>query len=87
MPAFPSCTSRDLVADSHLRERGVIQALTGPDGSVRDVVAAPWLFEETPARQSGWTPALGEHNDYVYGELLGLGKSEIARLSEERVIW
>ena len=87
VPAFPSCTSRDLVADSHLRERGVIQALTGPDGSVRDVVAAPWRFEETPAKQSGWTPALGEHNDYVYGELLGLGKSEIARLAEERVIW
>jgi benzylsuccinate CoA-transferase BbsF subunit len=87
VPAFPSCTSRDLVDDPHLRQRGVIQQVTGPDGSVRDVVAAPWRFETTPAKAVGWTPKLGEHNEYVFGELLGLAKREIALLAEEQVIW
>jgi crotonobetainyl-CoA:carnitine CoA-transferase CaiB-like acyl-CoA transferase len=29
---------------------------------------------------------LGEHNDYVFGQLLGLSKEEIARLTEEGVL-
>jgi crotonobetainyl-CoA:carnitine CoA-transferase CaiB-like acyl-CoA transferase len=28
---------------------------------------------------------LGEHNDYVFGDLLGMSKDEIARLVEEGV--
>ena len=31
-------------------------------------------------------PNLGEHNDYVYGELLGLSKEEIEQLKEEDII-
>jgi crotonobetainyl-CoA:carnitine CoA-transferase CaiB-like acyl-CoA transferase len=87
VPSFPSCSSRDLAGDSHLRQRGVIQDARAADGSVRTVVGAPWRFEATPARSGGWTPGLGEHNDYVFGELLGLGRAEIGRLVEEKVIW
>jgi benzylsuccinate CoA-transferase BbsF subunit len=65
----------------------VIQDARAADGSVRTVVGAPWRFEATPARSGGWTPGLGEHNDYVFGELLGLGRAEIGRLVEEKVIW
>ena len=31
-------------------------------------------------------PLLGEHNDYVFGELLGLDEAEIARLKKSGVI-
>jgi hypothetical protein len=31
-------------------------------------------------------PGLGEHNDLVFGELLGLGPDEIVSLREEGVI-
>ena len=35
----------------------------------------------------GWAgPDVGEHNEAVYGELLGYGKAELARLRETRVI-
>ena len=87
VPAFPSCTSQDLVSDAQLQERGVIAKAHGPDGKPRLVVGAPWRFEKTPAISGGWTPELGQHNDYVYGEILGLGKAEIAQLVEEKVIW
>jgi crotonobetainyl-CoA:carnitine CoA-transferase CaiB-like acyl-CoA transferase len=30
---------------------------------------------------------LGEHNSYIYRELLGLSEEEIARLTEEKVIY
>ena len=29
---------------------------------------------------------LGEHNDHVYGELLGMSREEIAQLEEEKYI-
>jgi crotonobetainyl-CoA:carnitine CoA-transferase CaiB-like acyl-CoA transferase len=34
----------------------------------------------------GTPPLLGEHNDYVFGELLGLSKEEIRKLTEEKVL-
>ena len=32
------------------------------------------------------TPKLGEHNDYVFGELLGLDDETVARLVDEGVL-
>ena len=31
-------------------------------------------------------PCLGEHNEKIYGELLGIGKAELASLHEEGTI-
>lgn len=31
-------------------------------------------------------PTVGEHNDYVYGELLGLATEEVSRLRKEGII-
>lgn len=87
VPAFPSCTSRDIAADPHLRTRGVISDVPAPGGATRLIVGAPWRFQATPAASGGWTPELGQHNDYVFGEILGLGSSEIKQLAEEKVIW
>ena len=87
VPAFPSCTSKDLVEDAQLHARGVIVNAHGPDGAQRNVVGPPWRFDATPAVGGGWTPGLGEHNEYVYGEILGLDRAQIAQLVEEKVIW
>ncbi len=85
--AFPSYNARDIVEDEHLRTRGVICDLTGPQGQSRAVVGTPWRFSHTPARLDSWTPALGEHNHYVFGELLGIDEGEIRLLIEEQVIY
>ena len=60
--------------------------MTGPHGESRDVVGPPWRFSRTPARLERWTPQLGEHNDYVFGDLLGLSRDEIRELVEAKVI-
>lgn len=84
--AFPSFTARHIAEDSHLNERGAIRELVSPDGQKRKVVGPPWRFSKTPASIDRWTPELGEHNSYVFGELLGLSEHEIEHLQEEGAI-
>jgi crotonobetainyl-CoA:carnitine CoA-transferase CaiB-like acyl-CoA transferase len=85
--AFPSYTAADVANDPHLRSRGIIQTMTGPKGESRDVVGPPWRFSRTPANIARWTPQLGEHDDYVFGELLGLTRDEIEGLVRDKVIY
>jgi crotonobetainyl-CoA:carnitine CoA-transferase CaiB-like acyl-CoA transferase len=85
--AFPSYTAADVASDPHLRARGTIQTMTGPQGESRDVVGPPWRFSRTPATIARWTPQLGEHNDYVFRELLGLTREEIEGLVRDKVIY
>jgi crotonobetainyl-CoA:carnitine CoA-transferase CaiB-like acyl-CoA transferase len=39
-----------------------------------------WKFEETPVEFSQSPVTFGEHNDYVYREVLGMGDAEIEAL-------
>jgi crotonobetainyl-CoA:carnitine CoA-transferase CaiB-like acyl-CoA transferase len=48
--------------------------------------APPCALSESPARYRSTAPSLGEGNDYVYSELLGLSGGEFARLVEEGII-
>jgi len=43
-------------------------------------------FSKTPADIRIPPNCLGEHNDYVYGELLGMSREEIDRLEEQHII-
>lgn len=85
--AFPSYTAQDIVDDPHLNDRGTIKSMVGPDGELRKVVGPPWRFSRTPAKLERWTPKLGEHNEYVFGELLGLTGQEIEELVAAKVIY
>ncbi|MEK7876492.1 MAG: CoA transferase, partial [Pseudomonadota bacterium] len=85
--AFPSYTAQDIVDDPHLNERGTIKSMIGPEGESRKVVGPPWRFSRTPAKLERWTPKLGEHNQYVFGELLGLSAGEIEELVASKVIY
>ena len=85
--AFPSYTAQDIVDDPHVNARGAITAMSGPDGESRKVVGPPWRFSRTPASIERWTPKLGEHNEYVFGELLGLSSPEVEALVEAKVIY
>jgi crotonobetainyl-CoA:carnitine CoA-transferase CaiB-like acyl-CoA transferase len=85
--AFPSCTGQDLADDPHLNQRGSIVEMSEPDGGKRKAVGPPRRFSKTPAKLACGTPALGEHESYVYSELLGLASNEIEALVRDKVIW
>lgn len=86
--AHMSWTTRELTADPHLRERRALVNVQEPDGKARAAVGVPMRLSkgEDIGIHRG-TPKLGEHEDYVYGELLGLTKAERAALQDEEVIY
>ncbi len=47
---------------------------------------APWMFSDFAPLIERCGPALGEHNDFVFSELLGLPAAEIAALKAAGVI-
>ncbi len=86
--AHASWDSRDIVADPHLRARGAIIEVPEPGGDgIRAAVGAPMRLSAADGIGiSRPTPALGEHEDYVFGEILGLSRAERSRLEQERAI-
>ena len=86
--AHVSWTTPEIAADPHLRARGAIVDVTEPDGAMRAAVGVPMRLSKGGAIGiDRGTPRLGEHEDYVYGELLGLGRDERAALEEAEVIY
>ena len=83
----PVFSPREIVESTHLAERDYWVAVTHEDlGETFIYPGAPWKLSETPWAQRGRAPHLGEHNDEVYGGLLGLSPDEIRRLKARMVI-
>jgi benzylsuccinate CoA-transferase BbsF subunit len=85
--AIPSYSAEELFTNPHLRERGSITEVQHPRLGRRQAISPPWTMSATPARIERSAPLLGEHNDYVLCELLGLSTDEVARLVEENVVY
>jgi len=86
--AAPVMDQDGLYWDPHHRARGTYELVDYPGGAVGvPVNNTPWKFSLTPVKIQRSAPMMGEHNDYIYGELLGLSKEEIARLTEEKVLY
>ncbi len=86
--AHASWTTPEIAADPHLRARRAILDVAEPDGTMRAAVGVPMRLSKAPdiGIDSG-TPKLGEHEDYVYGELLGLSRAERQALEDSEVIY
>lgn len=62
--------------DPHLRERGFFRAQTQEGSGTNEYVGPLWQFEKTPVEFLQPPVTFGEHNDYVYREVLGLEEPE-----------
>lgn len=85
--AMPSFKAKDLFTNPHLIAREAITEVTHPVLGTRKTIAPPWKLSETPTRISRPAPLLGEHNEYVFGELLGMSTREQEQLKLEEVIF
>jgi len=85
--AAPSLDSQGLFEDPHIKERNVFLQVDHPVMGKDWVLSAPWNLSATPAEVRRHAPLLGEHNEYVFCELLGMTKEEVKELEEEKVIY
>jgi crotonobetainyl-CoA:carnitine CoA-transferase CaiB-like acyl-CoA transferase len=72
----------DAYADPHLNARGYFQMVHSPEAGSYPFPGPPWRFSESPNAIERPSPALGEHNEYVYKELLGFSDEEYQRYIE-----
>ncbi len=73
--------------DPQLRERGFWPAAKHPDGSASQVTGVPFKLSGESGSVRTIAPEVGENNDYVLGELLGLSLAEREKLLSEGVVW
>ncbi len=85
--AMPSFSAEELFNDPHFKARGLTAEVEHPKMGKQIVIGAPWRISDSPLPVQRASPLLGEHNEYVFGELLGMSKQEIARLKEEKVLY
>ena len=75
----------DIFNDPHYQERGLLELVDHPSAGMYFLPGVAWKMSATPGAVRWPAPRLGEHNDFVFGELLGMGEPEIARLGDEGV--
>ncbi len=85
--ATPCVNNQQLVEEPHLNQRGFFVEDDHPEAGKRTIIGVPWKMSQTPGGVYRHAPLFGEHNEYVFGELLGLSSKEIATLAEEQVIY
>jgi len=77
----------ELLADPHLEARGFFNNMEHPEMGPLHLPGLPWRLSDCPRGNYQRPPLLGEHNDYVFGQLLGMSREEIDRLITEEVIY
>lgn len=85
--AVPCADTEDRFYDPHLQERQNIVNVDHPVTGVDFVPNVVCNLSETPGQIRRPAPMLGEHNDYVFGELAGLPKEKIEMLIRDEVIF
>lgn len=86
LAAGPVLSARELFQDAHLRARGFFETCTHPEAGTHDYYSRPMQFSRTPLHNNRPAPCFGEHNRYVFGELLGLSDATIAELFQEEIL-
>jgi len=79
-------TAEDLFSDPQLRFREQFRKLDHPVIGQYTCQAPAYTLSETPCEIDRHAPCLGEHNEYIYRDVLGFTDDEIADMLIEGVI-
>ena len=85
--AMPVMNIADQFADPHLNARETYVEVEHPRVGAEMVYGVPWRFSDTPGGVRNPAPLLGQHNDYVLGQMLGIDESRLNQLAAEQVVY
>jgi crotonobetainyl-CoA:carnitine CoA-transferase CaiB-like acyl-CoA transferase len=86
IPAGPAFKNFELFDDPHITAREFFETVTHPIAGTHRYPGAAWKMTGTSLRTRTPAPLLGEHNDYVLRDLLGLTDAEVDTLADRQVI-
>jgi len=86
VPAAIVADAHDLANDPHLKARNFFIQIEHPLLGKTVCDGTPVKLSLTPATFRRPAPLLGQHNDYVYRQLLGMSREELSRYIAESVI-
>ena len=85
IPCAPVLDTKEVLEDPHFNQRGTIVEFNHPQRGKYRMAGCPIrLSKSKPDYRPA--PLLGQDNEDVFGELLGLSKEEISKLKAEEVI-
>lgn len=76
----------EILADPQLRDRGYFQVVEQPEAGSFPIKTRPMKFSKTDGSIYRHAPLLGEHNNYVFHEVLGLSAEKVQHLERQGVI-
>ncbi|MCX5999644.1 MAG: CoA transferase [Chloroflexi bacterium] len=76
---------RDLFEDPQLAARGFYKELTHAEIGAHHYPSPPFRFSRTSAEPRMAAPCLGQHNEYVYRQILGMSDEEFVDLLSDGV--
>ncbi len=85
VPAAVVASGEDLFKDRHLRARGFYRALEHAEIGQHNYPSPPFHLSRTPSGPRMPAPCLGQHNEHVYRQVLGISDAEFIELLNEGV--
>lgn len=86
VPAAPVRTLDEVAVDPHLRSRGAIRDVDHPGHGTMPLPQSPLRLDRDGPPVLAPSPGFGEHNEQIYGGMLGLAATEIAALRADGAI-
>ena len=83
--AAPVMTGEAIFNDPQYQERGLLEFVDHPSCGPYFMPGAAWKMSKTPPGVRWHAPRLGEHNEQVFGELMGMDADTIAALEADGV--
>lgn len=83
VPASMLLDEQDAYEDPQLKERGFFEEVTHEEAGTHVYPGLQWKMRNSPNHIQRPPAMLGEHNEYIYKELLGYSDEEYARLEAE----
>jgi crotonobetainyl-CoA:carnitine CoA-transferase CaiB-like acyl-CoA transferase len=74
------------MADKHMHERGMLAEIDHPELGRITVPTSPLRLHGLDKAPAAPSPRIGEHNQAIYGDWLGLSGDEIASLRTDGAI-
>jgi crotonobetainyl-CoA:carnitine CoA-transferase CaiB-like acyl-CoA transferase len=83
VPSGPVLDDADAFADPHLADRGYFWTVTQADAGTHPYPGPPYRFRTVDLEPRLPPVRLGEHNEYVWREVIGIGEDDYRRLEAD----